>query len=402
MKYVFVLSKEIPNIAKEEVLSLINIKNYQIINNILIIEIKNQDEATLKNLYKRLAYTNSIYSLLFQSNYEDFLIKMENFDWNSIYQDNFCIRINKINLNNEKTLINKIIDQNTIKNDTIKKISINKKSFKNYKTLFNDNISLKNLNNNPKNNNKLLNKKKVILSEKKLASYIWKNVENPKVNLKNPKTQIEIFIFKDRILCCLLLKKLNQKFDKRKSHLRPRPSPISLHPKLARAMINLTGAKEGETIIDPFCGSGGILIESGLMGFRTIGYDINKKMIWKSMVNLKHYSIKNYKLKVKDFFDINKKFKYIVSDLPYGLNTNIMENIRVTKNNKHQIKQYLNDFYTKVIKKLEKILVKKAVIIFPSYINYKKIIKNSRLILIDEFESYVHGNLTRKIVVLSK
>ena len=154
------------------------------------------------------------------------------------------------------------------------------------------------------------------------------------------------------------------KFEKRKSHLRPRPSPISLHPKLARALVNLTGAEENEIITDPFCGSGGILIEAGLMGMKTIGYDINKKMIWKSMVNLKHYKIKNCKLEVKDFFKINKKYKYIVSDLPYGLNTNIMQNIRVTKSNRNKMKKYLEEFYSKIIKKLEKIRIKKVVIIF--------------------------------------
>ena len=120
------------------------------------------------------------------------------------------------------------------------------------------------------------------------------------------------------------------------------------------------------------------------------------------MVNLKHYKIKNNKLEIKDFFDINKKYEYIVADLPYGLNTNIMENIRVTKYNKKEIQKYLESFYNKIIKKLEKILTKRAVIIFPHYFNYKKIINKSKLKIKKEFSSYVHGNLTRKIVVLER
>jgi len=99
---------------------------------------------------------------------------------------------------------------------------------------------------------------------------------------------------------------------------------------------------------------------------------------------------------------VELKYKYIVSDLPYGLNTTIMENIRVTKQNKKQLKKYLDEFYSKVANKLGRILVKRAVIIFPSYINYKRIIKSSKLKLKNEFESYVHSNLTRKIVVLEK
>ncbi|MAH33099.1 hypothetical protein CL615_01780 [archaeon] len=343
MEYLFVLSKENIDIAIEEILALLNLNECILIGNLLILNIKNHDK--IKILKKRLAYAKCIYSLLFESSHKNFLKNMEDFEWNKIYKDNFCIRANIIN---------------TIKNDKIKL---------NY-------------------------------SEKNLASYVWKKVKNPKVDLKDPKTKIEIFFLKDKVLCCLLDADIKKSFESRKSHLRPRPSPISLHPKLARAMVNLTGIGRNETILDPFCGSGGILLEAGLMGLKSIGYDISKKMIWKSMVNLKHYKIKDYKLKVKDFFKINKKYKYVVSDLPYGLNTNIMKNINIKKTNKNEMKNYLDKFYNKVVKKLEKILTKKAVIIFPSYISYKKIIKKSKLKIINEFESYVHNNLTRKIVVL--
>ena len=338
-KYIFILSKDMPDLAKEEIFSLIGTNKDAAMNNILIIEIKNKE--IISKLSKRLAYTKKIYLLLFESSYRDFLKNMKSFDWSNIYKKDFSLRISNFN----KT--------------------------KQY-------------------------------SEKELASFVWKKVKKPKVNLRNAKTQIEVFFLKNKILCCLLLKKLKHTFEERKSHLRPRPSPISLHPKLARAMVNLTGAKRGEVILDPFCGSGGILIEAGLMGMKTIGYDINKKMVWKSMVNLKHYKIKDCSLGIKDFFGINKKFNYIVSDLPYGLNTNIMQNIRVTKYNRKEINNYLEKFYSDTITKLEKILIKRAVIIFPSYIDYKKIIKNSKLKLKKEFESYVHKNLTRKIVVLEK
>ena len=103
-----------------------------------------------------------------------------------------------------------------------------------------------------------------------------------------------------------------------------------------------------------------------------------------------------------DFFKIKKKYKYIVADFPYGLNTAIMGNLRVTRNNRKQIKKYLDKFYSGIIRKLEKILLKRAVVIFPSYFNYKIFIKKSKLKLTNEFDSYVHGNLTRKIVVLEK
>ncbi len=44
-----------------------------------------------------------------------------------------------------------------------------------------------------------------------------------------------------------------------------------MSPKLARCMVNLTGVKENDLVLDPFCGTGGILIEAGIMGARVIG-----------------------------------------------------------------------------------------------------------------------------------
>jgi tRNA (guanine10-N2)-dimethyltransferase len=396
MKYLLVLSNEMPDLAKEEVRTVTGTSIISSIKNLIILEIKNK--KLINNMPKRLAYTRAIYSLLFESSYSYFLKDMENFDWSSVYKGDFCIRVSTIN----KDSINKIpIIGNPIINDPLNN------KIKDKKIINNTIKSIKEIKNTPLKSNKIIidkNKRdnEKIYSEKELAYYIWKSVKNPKVNLENPKTHIEIFFFEDKVLCCLLLHKLENDFQGRRSHLRPKPSPISLHPKLARAMVNLTGADEKDTILDPFCGSGGILIEAGLMGMKTIGYDINKKMVWKSIVNLKNYKIRNSTLKIKDFFTINKKYKYIVADLPYGLNTNIMENIRITTQNREQMRGYLESFYSKVVKKLESILSKRAVIIFPSYVNYKKIIKKSKLKIKKEFESYVHGNLTRKILILDK
>ena len=109
MEYAFLLSKENLEIAREEVLSLIGTNRHSSINNILITEIKNkrmlgnqrflaQTPLVIKNLSKRLAYTKSIHSLLFESSYKDFLKNMENFEWNRIYKDDFCIRTNSGNV----------------------------------------------------------------------------------------------------------------------------------------------------------------------------------------------------------------------------------------------------------------------------------------------------------------
>lgn len=47
-----------------------------------------------------------------------------------------------------------------------------------------------------------------------------------------------------------------------------------LPPKLARMMINFTALRDG-IIWDPFCGSGTILMEAGMLGFNLLGSDIS-------------------------------------------------------------------------------------------------------------------------------
>lgn len=47
------------------------------------------------------------------------------------------------------------------------------------------------------------------------------------------------------------------------------------YPQLAKAFMNYAGLKRGDTILDPFCGSGTTLVESFLFGANAIGIDIN-------------------------------------------------------------------------------------------------------------------------------
>lgn len=59
-----------------------------------------------------------------------------------------------------------------------------------------------------------------------------------------------------------------------------------LPPKLARMMINLSGVQQG-TLLDPFCGSGVLLMEAVSLGFKEIiGTDASKKAIEDAKKNL--------------------------------------------------------------------------------------------------------------------
>ena len=60
-----------------------------------------------------------------------------------------------------------------------------------------------------------------------------------------------------------------------------------LPPKLAQILINLCGClPKGSCVLDPFCGTGVVLQEALLMGYRVYGTDISEKMVEYSRENL--------------------------------------------------------------------------------------------------------------------
>lgn len=60
-----------------------------------------------------------------------------------------------------------------------------------------------------------------------------------------------------------------------------------LPPKLAQILINLCGGlPEGARILDPFCGTGVVLQEALLMGYRAYGTDVSERMVEYSQGNL--------------------------------------------------------------------------------------------------------------------
>ena len=67
-------------------------------------------------------------------------------------------------------------------------------------------------------------------------------------------------------------------------------------PKLAKIMINLSGADLAGTILDPFCGSGTVLQEALLVGYsKVVGSDISEKAVHDSRKNLE-WLIMKYKV----------------------------------------------------------------------------------------------------------
>jgi len=75
-----------------------------------------------------------------------------------------------------------------------------------------------------------------------------------------------------------------------------------LPPKLARLMVNLATQGNSGTLLDPFCGTGTILMEAALVGCSVIGSDCNERAVTGTHHNLSwltaHYQLSSTKYQV--------------------------------------------------------------------------------------------------------
>jgi tRNA (guanine10-N2)-dimethyltransferase len=148
--------------------------------------------------------------------------------------------------------------------------------------------------------------------------------KNNDVNLKDPDIIIRMQLC-DKVHLYIEDRMVDRNImEKRKVGERPFFSPISLHPKYARALINLTGAKKGDTILDPFCGTGGVMIEAAEMGMKAIASDFDEDMVLGCIENMEFYGLKLHDHEIIDIKDIPERFSdidIIVTDPPYGRST---------------------------------------------------------------------------------
>jgi len=267
MKYLFELSKEHKTLPLAEILACLKTENidFNILESnedVLLIE-TNSNENIIKNLTGRLSYT--------------------------FYMDQFLFSCLPSSGELKKQLSSKIIE---------KKGSIAIKY---------------------KNRSKNIDSQPIV---KALAEIYTKGRE---VTLENPDIEVRGLITDSTVYVGLKSVEVNRsQFEERKVQNRPFFSPISLHPKLARTLVNLSLIKKDEILLDPFCGTGGILLEAGLIGARVIGSDIEDKMIEGCKKTLDFYKVNDYKLYCSDIGDIGShidKVDAIVTDLPYGKST---------------------------------------------------------------------------------
>ena len=183
------------------------------------------------------------------------------------------------------------------------------------------------------------------------------------------------------------------RFNLRVPTARPAFHPTGMKPKMARMLVNITGAKK--EILDPFCGIGATLIEAGVLGLKVSGSDYDPRMLDRTKTNLKYYKIKPKKIFKADATKLSEHLRKnsveaITCDPPYGQSSTTSD-----KNLRNLFRSFMNEAH-KVLKKKGRL-----VIIIPSKLKIPGLIPKEFKRL-GKFDWYVHGGLTRQIVVLEK
>jgi len=221
----------------------------------------------------------------------------------------------------------------------------------------------------------------------KLGEEIWKLGFN--VDLLNPDTRILCFRDDQGSYGIAIETPLERDFAERKPQYRPYFHPTSIDPKIARVLVNLARVRKNDRLLDPFCGTGGILIEAGLMGMKLSGYDIDGRMVEGCIENLRYYGL-NGEIREGDAMkldQIDERVDAIVTDPPYGRSSFMTE-------------RNIEKFYEKFLLSASKVLDpgKYLIMILPDSSD----LKTDKFEVKENYSLYVHKSLTRKIFVLRR
>ena len=229
-----------------------------------------------------------------------------------------------------------------------------------------------------------------VISERKIAIKIGQKIpiEN-KIDLDNPDVKILVYTGSKTIISILEENSTTSYKSCLEHHVRYRPyfSPISIHPRIARSMVNLANCSPNDTVLDPFCGTGGILIEVADMGMKAKGIDLLEKMVVNSRGNLEYFGLKG-KIKKGDVEESkNQGFEAIVTDPPYGIASS-------TGGEKvSELLQRAMNVFSESMEKGKRIVMA---------VSNPKSFSTKHFERLYQFEWYIHKSLTRHIIVLEK
>ena len=125
--------------------------------------------------------------------------------------------------------------------------------------------------------------------ESRFNTALWPKSITKHGLLKPPNAEILAVMTEDFLYLARTVAIYDSQLQQYRDESRPYiSSEISTSPKICRTLLNLAGARPGDTVLDPFCGTGTLLMEASLLDMKVRGVDINgdavegarKNLIW--------------------------------------------------------------------------------------------------------------------------
>jgi tRNA (guanine10-N2)-dimethyltransferase len=215
--------------------------------------------------------------------------------------------------------------------------------------------------------------------------------ERARVDLDDPDTTVRVLLGKAAVIGLEQAIVDRSAYQDRHVEDRPHHSPITLHPRLARALVNLARPRPGDTVWDPFAGTGGIVLEAALAGTDAIASDIDPEMLGGARRTLDHFG-SEARLVEGDVADVAEHLDTvdaIATDPPYG---------RASSTGDEGLDEVYDRFFRAAARVLEP--GSRLACPFPDPAIAEQ--APASLALVDRFEWYVHNTLTRHICVFER
>ncbi len=223
-------------------------------------------------------------------------------------------------------------------------------------------------------------------SQREFERLIGTMISGP-VSLENPQVQYRAVLSEDRCYFGKMLLTVDRgAFDARNPGKRDFFHPGVMMPRMARTLINLTCMQAGDIMLDPFCGTGGILIEAEMLGARSLGGDFDPVMVDGSMRN-----VTGSDLFLADATGLpfsSRTIDAVVTDFPYG------QSVCIKKTDT------MDNLYADSLKEIRRVLKTghRAVVVTHRDISD---IAGQTMTILQQHEQRVHKSLTRRILVLT-
>jgi tRNA (guanine10-N2)-dimethyltransferase len=227
--------------------------------------------------------------------------------------------------------------------------------------------------------------------ERKLGELILDRTEKTRVNLEDPRRIFFGAITGGYFVLGLRINEIPATpFMQRRPRKRPFFHPSAMPPKLARCMVNLAKAKEGDVLLDPFCGTGSFLIEAALLGCRVVGSDAKRYVVRGCRRNLRHFRLEWEGLVAADARCLPiAGIDCVVTDPPYGRSATTMG---------CTTERVVSKFLANAVDAVHK--GQRVCLAAPQTINVGKIATSLGYQLVESHLVYVHRSLTREVAVL--